>query len=133
MINIDKIIDDYNETTLKDKIKEEFNKKLNEDINTSTQEDRLVDYFRVLDNEEEPSIISTTYNSTLDSYPSIVENDQVRIIQINKNQLLLALGLDNLVSTNSDEVVELLVKIKGRECDSSCNPINPKFPFDNNG
>ena len=133
MINIDKIIDDYNETILEDKLKEEFNKKLNEDINTSTQQDESVDYFRVLDNEEEPSIISTTYASTLDSYPSIVENDQVRIIQINKNQLLLALGLDKFVSTNSDDNIELTVKVKGRECDSHCNPINPEFPFDNNG
>lgn len=131
MINIDKIIDDYNETILEDKLKEEFNKKLNED--TSTQQDESLNYYRVLDNNEEPSIISTTSTITLDSYPSIVENDQVRVIQINKKQLLLALGLDEMVSTNSDDIIELTVKIKGRECDSFCNPINPEFPFDNNG
>ena len=39
------------------------------------------------------------------------------------------LNIDKII----DDTIELTVKIKGRDCDSNCNPINHEFPFDNNG
>lgn len=118
MLNIDKVIDDYNETVLEAKIKDEFSRKAHQSEN----------YYKVLDdsdialntNEISTSILSTaSYIST----PTIVEADQVRRVIINKKELLEALGIENLINNNQEEI-ELKVIVKGRNCDNTGKPIN---------
>ena len=120
MLNIDKVIDDYNETVLEAKIKDEFSRKARQSEN----------YYKVLDdsdsdialntNEISTSILSTaSYIST----PTIVEADQVRRVIINKKELLEALGIENSINNNQEEI-ELKVIVKGRNCDNTGKPIN---------
>lgn len=108
MINVDKIIDDYNEIKLENKIKEEIEKKQNN-----------ADYYRVLDGKEIPEGILTVSEYQPTYY--IVENDQKRTILFNANDLLSILNLPLLPE---DKEVELKVTVKGRNCDNTGNPIN---------
>ena len=108
MINVDKIIDEYNETKLEDKIKEELEKKQNN-----------ADYYRVLDGTEIPEGTLTVSEYQPTYY--IVEYDQRRVIKFNANDLLSQLNLPLLPE---DKEVELKVTVKGRNCDNAGNPIN---------
>lgn len=108
MLNIDKVIDDYNETKLEDKIKEEIEKKQNN-----------ADYYRVLDGTEIPEGILTVSEYQPTYY--IVESDQKRTIMFNANDLLSILNLPLLPE---DKEVELKVIVKGRNCDNTGKPIN---------
>lgn len=118
MLNIDKVIDDYNETVLEAKIKDEFSRKARQSEN----------YYKVLDDSDinlDTSEISTSILSTASyiSTPTIVEADQVRRVIINKKELLEALGIENLINNNQEEI-ELKVIVKGRNCDNTGKPIN---------
>ena len=118
MLNIDKVIDDYNETVLEAKIKDEFSRKARQSEN----------YYKVLDDSDinlDTSEISTSILSTASyiSTPTIVEADQVRRVIINKKELLEALGIENSINNNQEEI-ELKVIVKGRDCDNTGKPIN---------
>lgn len=142
MLNIDKVIDKYNDNVLEDKIVEElrkeFQSKLHEGEGTKAEVSTDVNYFRVLDdtdNDISESTITTT--STLDSsdlyttissnsiedYAVIKEYDQVRKVKLDKNELLRKLGFENLASNDREEI-ELTVVVEGRDCDKYGNPIN---------
>ena len=103
MIDIDKVIDDYN--------KNELPKKL---------EETKLNYYQVLDNIEDTKegvlSIASTYT------PTIVENDQIRTVRINKNELLHKIGIE--LEFPEDEYIELKVTVLGRECDIQGHPIN---------
>lgn len=133
MINIDKVIDEYNETLeeriAKEQLKQQFESKLNEgtknDTITVSTADSNISFYQVLDengnSQETPSSI-TTIASYEDAFtPIIKENDQTRIIKFMTNDLLNALGLP---SRDEDREVELKVKIIGRDCDKYGYPIN---------
>lgn len=118
MLNIDKVIDDYNETVLEAKIKDEFSRKARQSEN----------YYKVLDDSDinlDTSEISTSILTTTNyiSTPTIVEADQVRRVIINKKELLEALGIENSINNNQEEI-ELKVIVKGRNCDNTGKPIN---------
>ena len=118
MLNIDKVIDGYNETVLEAKIKDEFSRKARQSEN----------YYKVLDDSDinlDTSEISTSILSTASyiSTPTIVEADQVRRVIINKKELLEALGIENSINNNQEEI-ELKVIVKGRDCDNTGKPIN---------
>ena len=113
MLNIDKIIDEHNDTILKDKI----------------------DYYRTIDNidtaEGTISAVSTLPEGTIMSIDAttricnIKEHDQKRKIIFNKRELLEGLGLYELAATYpSDSTVELKVTVVGRDCDDLGHPID---------
>ena len=136
MLDIDKVIDDFNNSELKDKLVEEmtkeqlkkiFNDKLNEPVNE--------DYYRVLDGEDTAegtiSTVSTLPEGTIMSIDAttrvcnIKEHDQRRKIIFNKRELLESLGLYELAATYpSDSTVELKVTVVGRDCDDLGHPID---------
>ena len=133
MINIDKVIDEYNETLeeriAKEQLKQQFESKLkdgtkNDTITVSTA-DSNISFYQVLDENGNPSEIPsgiTTIASYEDAFtPIIKENDQTRIIKFMVNDLLNALGLPE---RNTDREIELKVKIIGRDCDKYGQPIN---------
>ena len=133
MINIDKVIDEYNETLeeriAKEQLKQQFESKLkdgtkNDTITVSTA-DSNISFYQVLDENGNPSEIPsgiTTIASYEDAFtPIIKENDQTRIIKFMVNDLLNALGLPE---RNTDREIELKVKILGRDCDKYGQPIN---------
>lgn len=113
MLNIDKIIDEHNDTILEDKI----------------------DYYRTIDNidtaEGTISAVSTLPEETFISVDAttricnIKEHDQKRKIIFNKRELLEGLGLYELAATYpSDSTVELKVTVVGRDCDDLGHPID---------
>lgn len=134
MLNIDKIIDEHNDTILEDKIvkelRKEFQTKLHEDTNVDN-----IDYYRTIDNidtaEGTISAVSTLPEGTLMSIDAttricnIKEHDQKRKIIFNKRELLEGLGLYELAATYpSDSTVELKVTVVGRDCDDLGHPID---------
>ncbi len=141
MFNIDKMIDDYNENVLEDKIAEElrkeFQSKLHEGEGTKAEVSTNADYFRVLDGTEnnipegtittsstlDSSELYTTISGNIEDYAVIKEYDQVRKIKLDKNELLRKSGFENLASNDKEEI-ELTVVIEGRDCDKYGNPIN---------
>ena len=109
MINIDKVIDEYNDTLderiAKEQLKQQFESKLkdgtkNDTITVSTA-DSNISFYQV--------------------FTPIKENDQTRIIKFMANDLLNALGLPE---RNIDREIELKVKVVGRDCDKYGQPIN---------
>ena len=132
MINIDKVIDEYNETLeeriAKEQLKQQFESKLkegtNDTINVSTA-DSNISFYQVLDEngnpQEIPSSITTVASYGEITTPTIKETDQTRIIKFMANDLLNALGLPE---RNTDREIELKVKVIGRDCDKYGHPIN---------
>ena len=133
MINIDKVIDEYNETLeeriTKEQLKQQFESKLNEgtknDTITVSTADSNISFYQVLDEngnlQEIPSSITTIASCEGAFTPTIKETDQTRIIKFMANDLLNALGLP---PRDEDREVELKVKIVGRDCDKYGKPIN---------
>ena len=130
MLNIDKIIDEHNDTILEDKIVKEFQAKLHEDTKIDN-----IDYYRTIDNidtaEGTISAVSTLPEGTIMSIDAttricnIKERDQKRKIIFNKRELLEGLGLYELAATYpSDSTVELKVTVVGRDCDDLGHPID---------
>lgn len=130
MLNIDKIIDEHNDTILEDKIVKEFQAKLHEDTKIDN-----IDYYRTIDNidtaEGTISAVSTLPEGTIMSIDAttricnIKEHDQKRKIIFNKRELLEGLGLYELAATYpSDSTVELKVTVVGRDCDDLGHPID---------
>lgn len=142
MIDIDKVINEFNDTTLEDKLnkemtkeqlRKEFQSKLHE--GEDTKEESSADYFKVIKDGEDNitldgSTITTTY-TTLNSdelisydFPTrtscIKEADQVRKIKIKREDL-------ERILNSEDEEVELKVYIEGRDCLYSGHPINEDF------
>ena len=132
MLNIDKIIDEHNDTILEDKIVKEFQAKLHEGEDTKVDN---IDYYRTIDNidtaEGTISAVSTLPEETFISVDAttricnIKEHDQKRKIIFNKRELLEGLGLYELAATYpSDSTVELKVTVVGRDCDDLVHPID---------
>ena len=132
MLNIDKIIDEHNDTILEDKIVKEFQAKLHEGEDTKVDN---IDYYRTIDNidtaEGTISAVSTLPEEAIISVNTttricnIKEHDQKRKIIFNKRELLEGLGLYELAATYpSDSTVELKVTVVGRDCDDLCHPID---------
>ena len=132
MLNIDKIIDEHNDTILEDKIVKEFQAKLHEDEDTKVDN---IDYYRTIDNidtaEGTISAVSTLPEEafisvdTTTRISNIKEHDQKRKIIFNKRELLEGLGLYELAATYpSDSTVELKVTVVGRDCDDLGHPID---------
>ena len=136
MLNIDKIIDEHNDTILEDKIvkelRKEFQAKLNEDEDTKIDN---IDYYRTIDNidtaEGTISAVSTLPEEafisvdTTTRISNIKEHDQKRKIIFNKRELLEGLGLYELAATYpSDSTVELKVTVVCRDCDDLGHPID---------
>lgn len=132
MLNIDKIIDEHNDTILEDKIVKEFQAKLHEGEDTKVDN---IDYYRTIDNidtaEGTISAVSTLPEGTIMSIDAttricnIKEHDQKRKIIFNKRELLEGLGLYELAATYpSDSTVELKVTVVGRDCDDLGHPID---------
>lgn len=136
MLNVDKIIDEHNDTVLEDKIvkelRKEFQSKLHEgeDIRVDN-----TDYYRVINNiDSAEGIISAVSTLPEDTFISvdtttrisnIKEHDQKRKIIFNKRELLEGLGLYELAATYpSDSTVELKVTVVGRDCDDLGHPID---------
>ena len=132
MIDFDKLIDECNkdleerisEVMTRQKLKEEFNSKLNDKTN----------YYRVEGqvNQDKGITTAASYTTTDDSIysiydtsiPTIKERDQVRKVVINKCELLDALNINySTLAPSIDDEIELTVKIVGRDCDSKGNPI----------
>ena len=132
MLNIDKIIDEHNDTILEDKIVKEFQAKLHEGEDTKVDN---IDYYRTIDNidtaEGTISAVSTLPEEAIISVDTttricnIKEHDQKRKIIFNKRELLEGLGLYELAATYpSDSTVELKVTVVGRDCDDLGHPID---------
>ena len=132
MLNIDKIIDEHNDTILEDKIVKEFQAKLHEGEDTKVDN---IDYYRTIDNidtaEGTISAVSTLPEEAFISVDAttricnIKEHDQKRKIIFNKRELLEGLGLYELAATYpSDSTVELKVTVVGRDCDDLGHPID---------
>ena len=127
MLNIDKMIDEHNDTVLEDKLVEELRKEFQSKLHEG--EDNKVDntdYYRVIDNiDSAEGIISAVSTLPEDTFISvdtttricnIKENDQKRKIIFNKRELLEGLGLYELAATYpSDSTVELKVTVVGRD------------------
>lgn len=134
MLNIDKIIDEHNDTILEDKIVEELRKEFQAKLHEDTKIDNI-DYYRTIDNidtaEGTISAVSTLPEETIISVDTtaricnIKEHDQKRKIIFNKRELLEGLGLYELAATYpSDSTVELKVTVVGRDCDDLGHPID---------
>ena len=140
MINIDKVIDEYNET-LEERIAKELygdiiytywqekikndNPNITEDTITVSTADSNISFYQVLDENGNPPEIPSSI-TTIASYgeittPTIKETDQTRIIKFMANDLLNALGLP---PGDKDRKIELKVKVVGRDCDKYGQPIN---------
>lgn len=115
MLNVDKVIDDFNENELPKKL-----------------EEAQTEYYQVIGNENSSisssDIQSSNYTtlSTNDLYSvdlqqgSIKESDQVRRIKFYRKALLEALE-------SEEELVELMVKVEGRDCDHTGKPLDDYF------
>ena len=134
MLNIDKIIDEHNDTILEDKIVKELRKEFQAKLHEDTKVDNI-DYYRTIDNidtaEGTISAVSTLPEETFISVDAttricnIKEHDQKRKIIFNKRELLEGLGLYELAATYpSDSTVELKVTVVGRDCDDLGHPID---------
>ena len=134
MLNIDKIIDEHNDTILEDKIVKELRKEFQAKLHEDTKVDNI-DYYRTIDNidtaEGTISAVSTLPEGTIMSIDAttricnIKEHDQKRKIIFNKRELLKGLGLYELAATYpSDSTVELKVTVVGRDCDDLGHPID---------
>lgn len=134
MLNIDKIIDEHNDTILEDKIVEELRKEFQAKLHEDTKVDNI-DYYRTIDNidtaEGTISAVSTLPEEAFISVDTttricnIKEHDQRRKIIFNKRELLEGLGLYELAATYpSDSTVELKVTVVGRDCDDLGHPID---------
>lgn len=134
MLNIDKIIDEHNDTILEDKIVEELRKDFQAKLHEDTKVDSI-DYYRTIDNidtaEGTISAVSTLPEEAFISVDAttricnIKEHDQKRKIIFNKRELLEGLGLYELAATYpSDSTVELKVTVVGRDCDDLGHPID---------
>ena len=134
MLNIDKIIDEHNDTILKDKIVKELGKEFQAKLHEDTKVDNI-DYYRTIDNidtaEGTISAVSTLPEEAIISVDAttrisnIKEHDQKRKIIFNKRELLEGLGLYELAATYpSDSTVELKVTVVGRDCDDLGHPID---------
>ena len=125
MLNIDKIIDEHNDTILEDKIvkelRKEFQAKLHEDtkIDNIDTAEGTISAVSTLSEEAFISVDTTT------RICNIKEHDQKRKIIFNKRELLEGLGLYELAATYpSDSTVELKVTVVGRDCDDLGHPID---------
>lgn len=127
MLNIDKIIDEHNDTILEDKIVEElrreFQSKLHKGEDTKIDNidtaEGIISAVSTLPEEAFISIDTTT------RICNIKEHDQKRKIIFNKRELLEGLGLYELAATYpSDSTVELKVTVVGRDCDDLGHPID---------
>lgn len=134
MLNIDKIIDEHNDTILEDKIVKELRKEFRAKLHEDTKVDNI-DYYRTIDNidtaEGTISAVSTLPEEAFISVDTttricnIKEHDQKRKIIFNKRELLEGLGLYELAATYpSDSTVELKVTVVGRDCDDLGHPID---------
>lgn len=134
MLNIDKIIDEHNDTILEDKIVKELRKEFQAKLHEDTKIDNI-DYYRTIDNidtaEGTISVVSTLPEEAIISVDTttrisnIKEHDQKRKIIFNKRELLEGLGLYELAATYpSDSTVELKVTVVGRDCDDLGHPID---------
>ena len=134
MLNIDKIIDEHNDTILEDKIVKELRKEFQAKLHEDTKVDNI-DYYRTIDNidtaEGTISAVSTLPEEAIISVITttricnIKEHDQKRKIIFNKRELLEGLGLYELAATYpSDSTVELKVTVVGRDCDDLGHPID---------
>ena len=134
MLNIDKIIDEHNDTILEDKIVKELRKEFRAKLHEDTKVDNI-DYYRTIDNidtaEGTISAVSTLPEEAIISVDTttrisnIKEHDQKRKIIFNKRELLEGLGLYELAATYpSDSTVELKVTVVGRDCDDLGHPID---------
>ena len=134
MLNIDKIIDEHNDTILEDKIVKELRKDFQAKLHEDTKVDNI-DYYRTIDNidtaEGTISAVSTLPEEAFISVDTttricnIKEHDQKRKIIFNKRELLEGLGLYELAATYpSDSTVELKVTVVGRDCDDLGHPID---------
>ena len=134
MLNIDKIIDEHNDTILEDKIVKELRKEFRAKLHEDTKVDNI-DCYRTIDNidtaEGTISAVSTLPEEAIISVDtttricSIKEHDQKRKIIFNKRELLEGLGLYELAATYpSDSTVELKVTVVGRDCDDLGHPID---------
>lgn len=134
MLNIDKIIDEHNDTILEDKIVKELRKEFQAKLHEDTKIDNI-DYYRTIDNidtaEGTISAVSTLPEEAIISVDTttricnIKEHDQKRKIIFNKRELLEGLGLYELAATYpSDSTVELKVTVVGRDCDDLGHPID---------
>lgn len=134
MLNIDKIIDEHNDTILEDKIVEELRKDFQAKLHEDTKVDSI-DYYRTIDNiDTAEGIISAVSTLPEEAFISvdattricnIKEHDQKRKIIFNKRELLEGLGLYELAATYpSDSTVELKVTVVGRDCDDLGHPID---------
>ena len=134
MLNIDKIIDEHNDTILEDKIVKELRKEFQAKLHEDTKVDNI-DYYRTIDNidtaEGTISAVSTLPEEAIISVDAttrirnIKEHDQKRKIIFNKRELLEGLGLYELAATYpSDSTVELKVTVVGRDCDDLGHPID---------
>ena len=134
MLNIDKIIDEHNDTILKDKIVKELRKEFQAKLHEDTKVDNT-EYYRTIDNidtaEGTISAVSTLPEEAFISVDAttricnIKEHDQKRKIIFNKRELLEGLGLYELAATYpSDSTVELKVTVVGRDCDDLGHPID---------
>ena len=134
MLNIDKIIDEHNNTILEDKIVKELGKEFQAKLHEDTKVDNI-DYYRTIDNidtaEGTISAVSTLPEEAIISVDAttricnIKEHDQKRKIIFNKRELLEGLGLYELAATYpSDSTVELKVTVVGRDCDDLGHPID---------
>lgn len=132
MVDFDKVIDECNknlekrmsEEMTKQKLKEEFNSKLNDETKYYQVEGQV--------NQDEGITTTASYTTTDDSIYSIYdtsiatikERDQVRKVVINKCELLDALNINySTLAPSIDDEIELTVRIVGRDCDSKGNPI----------
>ena len=134
MLNIDKIIDEHNNTILEDKIVKELGKEFQAKLHEDSRVDNI-DYYRTIDNintaEGTISAVSTLPEEAFISVDAttrisnIKEHDQKRKIIFNKRELLEGLGLYELAATYpSDSTVELKVTVVGRDCDDLGHPID---------
>ena len=127
MLNIDKIIDEHNDTILEDKIvkelRKEFQAKLHEGEDTNVDNiDTAEGTISAVSTLPEEAIISV---NTTTRICNIKEHDQRRKIIFNKRELLEGLGLYELAATYpSDSTVELKVTVVGRDCDDLGHPID---------
>lgn len=125
MLNIDKIIDEHNDTILEDKIVEELRKEFQAKLHEDTKVDNIdtaegiISAVSTLPEEAFISVDTTT------RICNIKEHDQKRKIIFNKRELLEGLGLYELAATYpSDSTVELKVTVVGRDCDDLGHPID---------
>ena len=134
MLNIDKILDEHNDTILEDKIVKELRKEFQAKLHEDTKVDNT-EYYRTIDNidtaEGTISAVSTLPEEAFISVDTttricnIKEHDQKRKIIFNKRELLEGLGLYELAATYpSDSTVELKVTVVGRDCDDLGHPID---------